>query len=86
MKKLVSIRIDGGRTQDQKTEIYIQDNLWYYQIDKGQEIGPFRYQSEAQSNLNKFLSGLKQRLDADPEQAVLTHRANNRVIIAFLRR
>ena len=67
MKKLKSIEIIKGGTQDQKTEIYIQDNLWYYQTDSGQKIGPFRYQSEAQSNLNKFLSELKQRLDADPE-------------------
>ena len=67
MKKLESIKINKGGTQDQKTKIYIQDSLWYYQTDNGQEIGPFRYQSEAQSNLNKFLSELKQRLDADPE-------------------
>ena len=67
MKKLKSIEINKGGTQDQKTEIYIQDSLWYYQTDNGQEIGPFRYQSEAQSNLNKFLSELKQRLDVDPE-------------------
>ena len=66
MKKLKSIEINKGGTQDQKTEIYIQDNLWYYQTDSGQKIGPFRYQSEAQSNLNKFLSELKQRIDADP--------------------
>ena len=67
MKKLTPIQMNKGGTQDQKTEIYIQDNLWYYQTDKGQEIGPFRYQSEAQSNLNKFLSELQQRLDADPK-------------------
>ena len=67
MKKLISIEMNEGGTKDHKTEIYIQDNLWYYQTDKGQEIGPFRYQSEAQSNLNKFLSELKQRLDADPK-------------------
>ena len=67
MKKLKSIEMNKGGTQDQKTEIYIQDNLWYYQTNSGQKIGPFRYQSEAQSNLNKFLSELKQRLDADPE-------------------
>ena len=58
MKKLISIQIDEGGTLDQQTEIYIQDNLWYYQTDNGQEIGPFRYQSEAQSNLNQFLSEL----------------------------
>ena len=67
MKKRMSKQVNGGGTQDQKNEIYIQDNLWYYQTDKGQEIGPFRYQSEAQSNLTKFLSELKQRIDADPE-------------------
>ena len=67
IKKLISIQMDEGGKQDQRTEIYIQDNLWYYQTDKGQEIGPFRYRSEAQTNLTKFLSELKQRLDADPE-------------------
>lgn len=67
MKKLRSMQVDQGGSQDQQTEIYSQNNLWYYQTDEGQEIGPFRYQSEAQSNLNKFLSELKQRLDADLE-------------------
>ena len=67
MKKLISIQMDESGTQDHKTEIYIQDNLWYYQTDKGQEVGPFRYKSEAQTNLTKLLSELKQRLDADPE-------------------
>lgn len=61
------MQVDQGGSQDQQTEIYSQNNLWYYQTDEGQEIGPFRYQSEAQSNLNKFLSELKQRLDADLE-------------------
>ena len=67
MKKPTSMQVDQGGTQDKQTEIYSQDNLWYYQTNEGQEIGPFRYHSEAQSNLNKFLSELKQRLDADPE-------------------
>ena len=67
MKKLTSMQMNQGGTQDQQTEIYSQDNLWYYQTNTGQKIGPFRYQSEAQSNLNKFLSELKQRLDAGPK-------------------
>ncbi|HBW82903.1 MAG TPA: hypothetical protein DEF79_02560 [Gammaproteobacteria bacterium] len=63
MKKLTSAPVNQRSTQDHATAIYRQDNLWYYQTEKGQEIGPFRYRSEAQSNLDKFLSELKQRLD-----------------------
>ena len=67
MKKLTSTPMNQGFTRDHATAIYRQDNLWYYQTEKGQEIGPFRYRSEAQSNLDKFLSELKHRLDNESE-------------------
>ena len=33
------MQMNQGGTQDQQTEIYSQDNLWYYQTDTGQKIG-----------------------------------------------
>ncbi|MBK52365.1 MAG: hypothetical protein CMQ45_08280 [Gammaproteobacteria bacterium] len=63
MKKPTSTQTNKESGTDHQTAIYRQDNLWYYKTKKGQEIGPFRYRSEAQSNLDQFLYELKQRLD-----------------------
>lgn len=45
--------------------VFCQKDLWYFRTRDGKEIGPFRYQSEAQSNLDRFLADLKSRLQSD---------------------
>lgn len=45
--------------------VFCQKDLWYFRTREGKEIGPFRYQSEAQSNLDRFLADLKARLQPD---------------------
>jgi hypothetical protein len=45
--------------------VFCQKDLWYFRTREGKEIGPFRYQSEAQSNLDRFLAELKARLQPD---------------------
>lgn len=42
--------------------IYSEQDLWYFRIREGNEVGPFRYRSEAQSNLEHFMEQLKDRL------------------------
>ena len=37
----------------------------YFRTRGGKEIGPFRYQSEAQSNLDRFLADLKAKLQLE---------------------
>ena len=55
-KQLVS---DNPESSDR---IFSQQNLWYFQTQEGDQIGPFRYRSEAQSNLDQFMRQLKEKL------------------------
>ena len=45
--------------------IFKQQNVWYYTSPNGDKVGPFRYQSEARSSLEQFLSQLKDRLSIE---------------------
>ena len=47
---------------DSSDRIFSQQNLWYFQTQEGNQIGPFRYRSEAQSNLDQFMGQLKEKL------------------------
>ena len=47
---------------DSSDRIFSQQNLWYFQTQEGDQIGPFRYRSEAQSNLDQFMQQLKEKL------------------------
>lgn len=47
---------------DSSDRIFSQQNLWYFQTQEGDQIGPFRYRSEAQSNLDQFMGQLKEKL------------------------
>ena len=42
--------------------IYSEQDLWYFRVREGDEVGPFRYRSEAQSNLERFMEQLKDQL------------------------
>lgn len=54
-----------SQTPERSERIYTEQDLWYFRTREGQEVGPFRYKSEAQSNLEQFLSNLRNRLDED---------------------
>jgi hypothetical protein len=43
-------------------QVFSQDDRWYFHTQDGAQIGPFRYRSEAQSGLEKFLEELKNKL------------------------
>lgn len=47
-------------------EIYEDNSLWYFRNTLGEQVGPFRYASEAKSNLDSLLLNLQARLK--PEQ------------------
>lgn len=49
-------------TPDRSERIFSQQDLWYFKIREGDEIGPFRYRSEAQSNLDCFMEQLKSKV------------------------
>ena len=41
---------------------YSDDELWYFRIREHGQVGPFRYRSEAQSSLERFLEDLQNQL------------------------
>ncbi len=59
------------RTQDRSQtaapprseRIFSEQDLWYFRTREGDEVGPFRYRSEAQSNLERFMERLRKQLD-----------------------
>jgi hypothetical protein len=40
--------------------MFSEQDLWYFKVREGDEVGPFRYRCEAESNLNHFIKRLKQ--------------------------
>ena len=58
------------RAQDEPTKpvperterVYSSEERWYFRTREREEVGPFRYQSEAQSSLERFLEQLKNKL------------------------
>lgn len=52
-------------TQERSDRVYCQQDLWYFRTREGKEIGPFRYRSEAESNLDRFMADLKAKLQPD---------------------
>jgi hypothetical protein len=63
---------DSTRSQDvaitkapPRSERFYSDNeLWYFRTREQAEVGPFRYRSEAQTSLERFLRDLKDRLES----------------------
>jgi len=47
---------------DRSERIFSEQDLWYFKIREGNEVGPFRYRSEAQSNLERFMEQLQNQL------------------------
>ena len=50
------------KPHDDETRIFTRQNVWYYTRPNGENVGPFRYRSEAKSSLDKFVDQLKDRL------------------------
>lgn len=52
----------ASKNFDRSDRIYTDQELWYFRTREGDNIGPFRYKSEAESNLESFLTKLANRL------------------------
>jgi hypothetical protein len=48
-----------------ESEIFEDDKLWYFRNSQGEKIGPFRYASEAKSNLESLMVSLEARLKSE---------------------
>ena len=54
---------EAGKTLVQTEDpIFTSKNVWYFRTQTGDTVGPFRYRSEAESNLDRFMKQLKERL------------------------
>ena len=52
-----------GENPPQRTDrVFSEHDLWYFRTREGEAIGPFRYRSEAESNLDRFMADLKDKL------------------------
>lgn len=40
--------------------LFLQTGLWYFRIREGAPIGPFRYRSEAETMLGRFIGQVRQ--------------------------
>ncbi len=45
-------------------KVYANEDLWYFDTEDGETVGPFRYKSEAENNLSRFLEQLQNQLGA----------------------
>ena len=50
------------KSKHHETQIFRKQDVWYYVDPNGDNVGPFRYRSEAKSSLDKFIQQLKDRL------------------------
>ena len=49
----------SSRVYPQTRRFYSEDGLWYFRTREGTNVGPFRYLSEAQAMLGRFLSDVQ---------------------------
>lgn len=54
----------ASRNKDENL-VFEQDKLWYFRNSEGDQIGPFRYAQEAQSNLDLVLQSIQDSLKVD---------------------
>lgn len=47
---------------ERSDRVFSQEDLWYFRVREGENIGPFRFKSEAESNLDQFMQHLKHKL------------------------
>jgi hypothetical protein len=59
-----SLKVKEGVNNSVQTEdpIFTSKNVWYFRTQSGDTVGPFRYRSEAESNLDRFIEQLQERL------------------------
>lgn len=54
--------IPDSSTQNRTERLFSENDLWYFKTREGDNVGPFRYRSEAESNLDRFMTQLKKRI------------------------
>ena len=54
--------IPSQASPNSQDTVYLNEDLWYFDTDSGETVGPFRYKSEAESNLTRFSAQLQNQL------------------------
>ncbi len=54
--------ISSPEPSHSQESVYTSQDLWYFDTKDGETVGPFRYKSEAESNLHRFLNQLQEQL------------------------
>ncbi|HIF75773.1 MAG TPA: hypothetical protein EYG31_01970 [Porticoccaceae bacterium] len=54
--------IPDSSTQNRTERVFSENDLWYFKTREGDNVGPFRYRSEAESNLDRLMTQLKKRI------------------------
>jgi len=49
-------------SESSSDKVYTNEDLWYFDTEDGETVGPFRYKSEAENNLTRFLEQLQAQL------------------------
>ncbi|MEX0617413.1 MAG: DUF6316 family protein [Pseudohongiellaceae bacterium] len=49
------------RVPSRSDRLFSNEELWYFRTREGDSVGPFRYRSEAQSGLKRFIDQLRSR-------------------------
>lgn len=52
----------NSSTNPRSERVFSAQDLWYFKIHEGSEVGPFRYRCEAESNLGQCMAQLKLKL------------------------
>lgn len=55
--------IPSSETPKRSERVFSEQDLWYFRTREGDAVGPFRYRSEAESNLDRFMTELRERLE-----------------------
>ncbi len=42
--------------------VFSDQDLWYFKTREGEDVGPFRYRSEAESNLDHFMLQINEKM------------------------
>jgi hypothetical protein len=65
MTKNYNLHPTAASTSSSLDKVYTNEDLWYFDTEDGETVGPFRYKSEAENNLSRFLEQLQAQLGVD---------------------
>lgn len=60
--------IPSSEPPKRSERVFSEQDLWYFRTREGNAIGPFRYRSEAESNLDHFMAELRERLETQTSE------------------